>query len=1025
MSEHAEAAGTPLAVGAPRFVGRAREMATLVEALARPPATVLVEGEAGIGKSRLVRETLAAVPARRGATLLAVCPPLRESLTLAPVVDALRGARHRLSGVRLSELAGALRPLVPEWSADLPPSPEPLDDAKAARHRLFRALDELIGALGMHLLVVEDAHWADEVTLEFLLFLAARQQTGGPSLVVTYRPEEVDDQSLLLRLSSRPPAGGTRLRITLAPLDVAGTAALVSSMLDGNPMSTEFAAFLHERTSGVPLVVEESVRLLCDRADVVFRDGRWVRLSLSELQVPASVRDSTRERVGRLTRATQRVLRAAAVLGEPSTEAALTATAGLLTRACRDGLAEAAAAGLLDDGSSDNGGSGSDRRGRDDDPGGRWRFRHALTATAVYEAIPRTERRELHLRAGRAVEALDPPPVAQLARHFREAGEAVEWARYAELAAERMVASGDHTSAVVVLDELLSTARLSAPDTTRIARAAAVAALGRREPVDDVYHHLVGTLRTVLGRDDLTDRQQADIRNPLGRLLIIGGEAEAALTELSRAVEHLDSPADAARAMTYLGWAYAGPWPATTHLRWLRRAAELIPHVESPADRLSLAGNRAAALLMLGEPDAWEVVAGLPTDAGPPSVSGPPTDAGPTTGCRTAAERRDIARIHANVGTGALIWGRYAEAQRHLRVALTLADAEELTRLRYNILIEQANLDWFTGQWDGLAQRAADLAQADRDRPGAYLAGVRLAGRLAAAAGRLRPAEQQFQLVLDEAVRLGAVDDTVEPAAMLARLWLADGHVDRALQVTDGPAGMVTAKRVWVWATDIAPARVEALLAAGQGGPAAELVRRFARGLQGRAAPGPLAALAVCRALLAEAAGEHTRAAAGFDRAARAWAGLPRPYDALLARERQALALLAAGQVEPGRVLLTEVYDRLHGLGARGDADRVARWLREHGARVPRLWRGGRKGYGNELSPRELEVVRLVVAGRTNREISRILAKSAATVDQQLRSAMRKLRVSSRTALAVAAMEAGVFAADNPGKAEGSVSATP
>lgn len=949
----------------------------LVDALARPPAMVLIEGEAGIGKTRLVREALVAAPTRPGGTLLARCPPLRESLTLGPIVDAVRDLRRRLVGVRLSELAGALRPLVPEWTADLPPAPDPVDDAKAARHRLFRALDELVRALGVELLVVEDAHWADEVTLEFLLFLAARQPSGGPSLLVTYRPEEVDDRSLLLRMSALPATGGTRLRLGLTALDVAGTAALVSSMLDGNPVSDEFAGFLQERTSGVPLVVEESVRLLCERADVVYRDGQWVRLSLSELQVPATVRDSTRERVGRLSRVAQRVLRALAVLGEPAADATVAATAGLLTRACREGLAEATAAGLIDG----------------DDPG-RWRFRHALTATAVYEAVPVAERQGLHLAAGRAVEALDPPPVARLARHFRHAGAVADWTRYAELAAARMIAAGDHTSAVVILDELLSTAELAAPQATRVASTAATAALGRREPVDHVYHRIVATLRAVLARGDLTDRQQADVRNPLGRLLIIGGEAQAALAELSRAVEHLNSPMDAARAMTYLGWAYAGPWPATTHLRWLRRAAELTASVESAADRLSLAGNRAAALLMLGEPQAWQVIAELPTDAG------------------SAAERHDIARIHANIGTGALIWGRYAEADRHLRVASTLADAEQLTRLRYNISIEQANLDWFTGRWDGLAQRAAELADADRDRPGVYLASVRLAARLAAVAGQARAAEQRFHLVLDGAARLGAVDDTVEPAAMLARLWLAEGAVDRALQVTEGPIATVAAKRVWVWAGDIAPARVAALLAAGQTGPAAELVRRFTRGLRGRAAPGPVAALAVCRALLADAAGAHDRAAAGYDRAARAWAMLPRPYEELLTRERQAVALLAAGQVAAGGALMAEVYHRLHALGARGDADRVARRLREHGAPVPRLWRGGRKGYGDQLSPRELEVVRLVVAGRTNREISRILAKSAATVDQQLRSAMRKLRVSSRTALAVAAMEAGISAAD-------------
>ncbi|GIF23230.1 DNA-binding CsgD family transcriptional regulator/tetratricopeptide (TPR) repeat protein [Actinoplanes tereljensis] len=954
---------TSPAVSAARFVGRDRELAALRGALARPPAIVLVEGEAGIGKSRLLREWLAAP--ERPSALVSVCPPLRESLTLGPIVDAFLGVERPL----LSDLAGALRPLFPEWAADLPPALPPLDDAKAARHRLFRALDELLRALRVEVLVLEDAHWADEVTLEFLLFVISRQQSDGPSLVISYRPEEVGDGSLLLRLTSRLPAGVTQLRIALAPLRPDDTAALVSSMLDGNPISQEFTAFLHDRTGGVPLALEESVRLMFDRADLVFRDGQWVRLKLRELRVPPTVRDSTRERVSRLSPAAQQALRAAATLAVPSSVATIAMTADLSPDACRGAIAEAAAAGVLD---------GDDR--------GRWRFRHVLACIAVYEAIPLTDRRQFHLLAGRALEQLHPPPVARLAHHFREAGEPQSWARYAEQGAELAMASGDHTKAVELLVDLLSRAVLPPVDRARVARMAGVAALRRREPVDALYHRVIRTLRSVLDTPGLSARQQAEIRNPLGRLLITGGEAQAALGELEQAVANLDhDPVEAARAMTYLGWAYAGPWPASTHRRWLDRAAELTAQIDSPAQRLNLAGNRAAALLMLGEEEAWDLVAGLPVD-------------GPTT-----AERLDLARIHVNVGTGALIWGRYADAEEHLAVAMRLAEAEQASRLQHNVRLEQANLAWNTGRWEGLAETSAELADADRDRPAHYLGSIRLAARLAAAAGRRRVAEEQFRLVLEESARLGAADDTMEAAAALARLWLTDGNSARALQITDEPMETVRRKGIWIWATDLVPARVEALLAAGDPSAAKRLVDQFARGLRGRTAPAPRAALAVCRAFL-------QGTATAYDRAARAWSALPRPYDAMRARERQAAALLAAGHLEEGRELLAAQYEQLFRLGARGDADRVAQRLREHGADVPRLWRGGRRGYGDQLSPRELDVVQLVVAGKTNREISRILSKSPATVDQQLRAAMRKLNVNSRTALAVKAVEAGVFA---------------
>ena len=114
---------------------------------------------------------------------------------------------------------------------------------------------------------------------------------------------------------------------------------------------------------------------MCDRADIVFRDGQWVRLALTELQVPPTVRDSTRERVDRLSPAAQQTLRAAAVLAEWSSGAALASTAGLTPEEARAGIAEAADARIL---------SGDER--------GRWRFRHVLVATAVYEAVARTDR---------------------------------------------------------------------------------------------------------------------------------------------------------------------------------------------------------------------------------------------------------------------------------------------------------------------------------------------------------------------------------------------------------------------------------------------------------------------------------------------------------------------------------------------------------------------------------------------------------------------------------------------------------
>ena len=97
-------------------------MAALTQAVTDSPAVILVEGEAGIGKTQLVQEFLSAQASLKNHVLTASCPPLRTPCTLGAIVDALRLAADGIAGLQLSPLTGALRPLFPEWAADLPPS---------------------------------------------------------------------------------------------------------------------------------------------------------------------------------------------------------------------------------------------------------------------------------------------------------------------------------------------------------------------------------------------------------------------------------------------------------------------------------------------------------------------------------------------------------------------------------------------------------------------------------------------------------------------------------------------------------------------------------------------------------------------------------------------------------------------------------------------------------------------------------------------------------------------------------------
>jgi predicted ATPase len=151
-------------VVSPVLVGREKELARLVSLVATAPAVAVVEGEAGIGKSRLAAELLGA-PAVAGLRVLGgACVQIREPFPLGPVVEALRGRVSDLAEADLSPVAGALRELLPELAAALPAAPPPLDDRAAERHRVFRGLAEVLSALGPAILVIEDLHWADGQT---------------------------------------------------------------------------------------------------------------------------------------------------------------------------------------------------------------------------------------------------------------------------------------------------------------------------------------------------------------------------------------------------------------------------------------------------------------------------------------------------------------------------------------------------------------------------------------------------------------------------------------------------------------------------------------------------------------------------------------------------------------------------------------------------------------------------------------------------------------------------------------------
>lgn len=942
-------------VVAPEMIGRVAELESLAGALASPPAVAVIEGEAGIGKTCLVA-ALAARPEMAGRRwLVGACRRVREPFPLGPVIEALRGLGKELVGARLSPVAGVLRPLVPELEPWLPLRPEPLRDRAAERHRVFRALAELLGALGPTVLVVEDVHWADGQTVEFLDYVV-KAQPERLGVVLTFRGEDVREGRR--GIAARLPASTTVVRVELSPLDAAETAALAESILDAESISAEFAAFLFGCTEGVPFVIEEVIGLLRERGALVRRGRRWERRPLADLGVPKAVHESVRERVAQLSPEARALVEAAAVLEVPSPDEVLLAVAALERRAGASAIREAVDAGLLSDAD------------------GVIVFRHVLAAEAVYEGLPGVLRRELHRLAADRLATLEPCPLGQLAHHLKLARRIVGWVRIAEQAAGQAIRAGNDADAARLLRELLSEAPLDTQARVRVA-----AQLGHAALHGLAHRDACAVLRDVVQDAALPEDTRGELRLELGLLLDQAGDQVASYAELTAAVGELGHrPELRARAMAALAVPAVPGVPIEEHTSWLARSMAALEEIDDLVVRTAVLRIRAAVLLIIGSGSWRTAVRDIRWEATSPEHA------------------RELVLATQSVAVSACYTGHYAVAEEYVARGLAMCETLDYQRARLMLEAVRVAVDYATGRWDGLEARIAALPGALSELPPHQTDLEWISGCLMLARGDVKGARRQLKQALDLAERLADIQELAPPAAALARLYLAGGDADRAVACGMRCVSFLAAKGLWVAAAPAVPWMIEALTAAGKPGDATRLAERFAAGIEDKDAPLAAAALATARGVLAGAAQRPGEAVGWFCEAAEAYAVLPNPYEAAQARERAALAMFEAGD-QRAKDMLLAALGTYRELGARWDLARCARAGRQHGVHLPVPYRGGRRGYGEALSPREREVAQLAAAGCTNKQIAERLFLSPSTVDKHLGRAMRKAGVHSRREL--------------------------
>ena len=922
----------------------------------------LVEGEAGIGKTRLVSEALGSSALLRHRKLVGYCHLARVAFPLGPFVEALCGLQGSLASVSFNPIVGALRPLLPELASQLPPLPVMFGGSEMERHRIFRAFREALVALGPTVVVLEDLHWIDPETVELIEFLVT-DPPPSLALILTYRREELEAGAPVLALAARVCSDICRQTVALSALDREQVHDLARAILAPGEVSPPLAESLYAWTAGIPFTLEEIIWLLRDRGQLVFREGRWNRDDLDPPGVPPALAGALRHRLASLGADAERLTEAAAVLSTPAAEGLLGEVAGLPRPRSRAALSRTLTAGVLHEIADD-----------------RVDFRHILARQAVYEAIPTPDRRALHLRAARGIMAGEElSSQAQAAHHFRQAGESRLWLRCTEQAADAASSVGDDRGAARLLEDALSTSGLSLAVRARMAVKLGGAALFGRVP-----ERAIGILRELVAEESLRPGIRGELRFCLARLLYQVGERTSGYREMVRAAGELSRrPALAAYAMANL----AATWPteggAQEDRAWLARALAAEGRQKDPVVSTQVLTARAVLLLDAGDPAGWRTVDEIPWSA------------------RSAGQAAELVCACKYLAASATLLGYYARAEALLERGHRIRKEMGNERFGVGLASVEIELRWRTGRWEGLEACARQLARASVEAPIMSARSELIVGWLLMSRGELGEAERRLDAVMSALHNARPGSSLLTGAGGLIRIHLARGDIDAAHTVALLALQTIRAGDIWTLSQAVAPAIVEALLAGGRLPAASKVATELSRALRGRDSPAGRAALAACRGLLAEAEGRSETAARWFARSERAWSRLPGRYEAALARERRGRCLLV-GQDSAGGDLLLDALQDYEALGATWDSARARALLRTHSVALPYPWRGGRRHYRWELSPREREVVELASLGRTSPEIARALFLSARTVESHIASAMRKLGVASRRELALA-----------------------
>ena len=1022
MSEDSEGViirAVPRRGSSPVLFGRETELEALASAFERvrghAPGVILVAGDAGIGKSRLVREFTDGLSHDGAVVLSGSCLDLHEEgMPYAPFIEAFRAWMRRTDAAGIdviAEFAEPLASLLPDrgLGGHATPAGRRSASKQTPDVRLARLYDGVLALLGRLaqdrpvVVVLEDIHWADASTRDLLRFLVRNLRDEPILVVATYRTDELHRRHPVSPLLAELLRADRVERLELRPLDRSAIRDLVATIL-GEPPGPDVLESLAERSDGLPFYVEE-----------------LVAAGPTSARLPSTLRDVLGRRLDSLTPVARSLVGAAAVVGRQTTALGLAAVSGLSEDELIEGLRAATEASVL--------------VSEDDGIDTTYTFRHALLREAADDQLVPPERARLHARAADHFERVildtetsDAGSIADVAGHAFGAHDLPRAIAWSVRAARALAAAAAYRESLIHAERAISlwpqvadAAAITGLQHPDLLELAATAATGSNRP-DRAVAHLQAAIAELVRSGNTEPQREAGLQLELWSTAWEAADLPAASAAVERAYAlGRDGPVDLRIAVTMaLGNARWWNGQLREAARTLQEAITLAETSGELVDRGQAMTFLAHTLVDLGQADAASALIDRSADAirsearsyhevvtwGDRSVTlhsvGRFAD-----GEAAALEGLEVARRY----------GWEAQIGHYLRACLVDACLEQgrfasVESLAAPVLLGEGvphTIDWTRLSFArveirrGNVEAARELLAGISDTSDPWGAGTYVTLTdvdLARADGRFEDVRRLVDRVASE-----VGDEAVLPAWQILALG-----IDAASDVADHGRRRRKSADVAV-ALDCATGWLEGLRRI--------VVRARSEGGAGTWAEATLAT--------AEAEVERIGGASDPDRwagIAERWDAMPHTFSAARARLRLADAMLRAGDRGAAERELVTAFEVASSMGARPLAAEIAALadaarIRLRGAPLdsatdPDESADGAARERFSLTPRERAVLGLVAEGQTNREIGGRLFISEKTVSVHVTNAMAKLGALSRYEAASLAQRLDLLGSDEP-----------